>query len=117
MVTYRSPVCHIGTHHACTEAAARPTPDDVPVTHQLCDCPCHTGRRREIEVVESVTVSASSVRCGDVIVVGDRPRRVTALAAEPAGGRQARLDTGEVLVLTARSRLTATRTTRREVAW
>ncbi|MDT0308372.1 hypothetical protein RM780_15585 [Streptomyces sp. DSM 44917] len=43
---FRSPECHMDHHLVCTKAEAPPSPPDIPVIYQACDCWCHDYRRR-----------------------------------------------------------------------
>lgn len=45
-VPYRSTACRIGTHAVCTESSPAPTPDDLPVIYEACDCSCHSALGR-----------------------------------------------------------------------
>ncbi|MDT0310675.1 hypothetical protein RM780_27590, partial [Streptomyces sp. DSM 44917] len=43
--SYRSAECHMQAHRECTKGQVPPSPKDLPVVYQSCDCWCHEDRR------------------------------------------------------------------------
>lgn len=56
----------------------------------------------------SVTVTARTVRAGDIIMIGGQPRQVTGVE-RGRGTARCHLDTGELLVIAGRHRYAVTR--------
>lgn len=61
------------------------------------------------EHFEAVTITAATVRVGDVIVLGGAPLRVLRLSTVPGGHRRLVFFTGEILIIHRRTRLNAVR--------
>ncbi|MCX4847370.1 hypothetical protein [Streptomyces sp. NBC_00893] len=64
-------------------------------------------------LASNVEVTATTVRCGDIIQVGSRACRVGNLFQLPNGAKQLLFESGELLTIHARTRLVAVRITRR----
>lgn len=41
LTSYRSAVCQIGTHRACSESTPNSAPVDLPLIYEACACLCH----------------------------------------------------------------------------
>ncbi|MEU0048607.1 hypothetical protein [Streptomyces sp. NPDC006309] len=64
-------------------------------------------------LASNVEVTAATVRYGDIIQVGGRACRVGNLFQLPNGAKQLLFESGELLTIHARTRLTAVRVLRR----
>ncbi|MEV6111240.1 hypothetical protein AB0L59_01680 [Streptomyces sp. NPDC052109] len=64
-------------------------------------------------LVSTIEVTATTVQRGDVIQLGGWACRVTDLFQLPQGAKQLLFESGELLTIHARSRLTAVRVVRR----
>ncbi|MFJ7205260.1 hypothetical protein ACIQWR_17160 [Streptomyces sp. NPDC098789] len=71
------------------------------------------GRTHNGSHAAHIEITSADVRRGDVIQVGGRPCRVADLVQLRAGAKRLQFESGEVLTMHARSRLTALRLTRK----
>lgn len=71
------------------------------------------GRTPRGSLAAQIEITSADVRRGDVIQVGGRPCRVADLVQLHAGAKRLLFESGEVLTMHARSRLTALRLTRK----
>ncbi|MEV7793177.1 hypothetical protein AB0O68_14455 [Streptomyces sp. NPDC087512] len=64
-------------------------------------------------LASNVEITAATVQRGDVIQLGGKACRVSDLFQLPQGAKKLRFESGELLTIHARTRLTAVRMTRR----
>ncbi|MEU7018672.1 hypothetical protein [Streptomyces sp. NPDC046385] len=63
-------------------------------------------------LASNIEITSANVQIGDVIQIGGQPHHVVDLTQLPGGAKQLRFDSGELLTMHARTRLTALRVRR-----